>query len=72
MAKYPKMNLISFQKQFSTHEACQNHLFKLKWSTVSAVKNVVMTLILKQKHVSFTYTNASNAVTNQQLQSDLL
>lgn len=31
MANYPKMNLISFQKLFSTHEACQDHLFKLKW-----------------------------------------
>lgn len=31
MVNYPKMNLISFQKLFSTHEACQDHLFKLKW-----------------------------------------
>jgi transposase-like protein len=26
------MSLISFQKQFSTEEACHNHLFTLKWA----------------------------------------
>lgn len=32
MSRYQKMSLISFQKQFSTEEACHNHLFSLKWS----------------------------------------
>ena len=31
MANYQKMSLISFQKQFSSEEACQAHLFTLKW-----------------------------------------
>lgn len=31
MAKYQSMNLLSFQQYFSTEEACQNHLFDLKW-----------------------------------------
>src|SRR5699024_10407257 len=31
MTQHPKMSLIAFQKQFSTHEACHDHLFKLKW-----------------------------------------
>src|SRR5947199_317036 len=32
MAKYQQMSLISFQKQFSTQEACHDYLFSLKWS----------------------------------------
>jgi transposase-like protein len=32
MSKYQQMSLISFQKQFSTQEACHDHLFSLKWS----------------------------------------
>ncbi len=31
MAKYQQMSLISFQKQFSSEEICQDHLFQLKW-----------------------------------------
>ncbi len=31
MARYEQMSLVGFQKQFSTHEACHDHLFKLKW-----------------------------------------
>ncbi len=27
------MNLITFQKKFSIHKACHDHLFKLKWQT---------------------------------------
>ncbi len=34
MSSYQQMSLISFQKQFSTVEACHNHLFSLKWSNV--------------------------------------
>lgn len=32
MTRYQQMSLISFQKQFSTQEACHDHLFSLKWS----------------------------------------
>jgi transposase-like protein len=32
MSRYQKMSLISFQKQFSTEEACHDHLFILKWA----------------------------------------
>lgn len=32
MSKYQQMSLISFQKLFSNEEACQDHLFLLKWS----------------------------------------
>ncbi len=32
MAKYLLMSLFSFQKLFSTEEACHDHLFSLKWS----------------------------------------
>ncbi|MDF0727637.1 IS1595 family transposase [Cytobacillus sp. S13-E01] len=32
MSRYQKMSLISFQKQFSTEEACHDYLFSLKWS----------------------------------------
>ncbi|MGJ9381634.1 IS1595 family transposase [Salipaludibacillus sp. CF4.18] len=31
MAKYQQMSLISFQKQFSSEEICQDPLFQLKW-----------------------------------------
>lgn len=31
MEKYNTMNLYQFQKQFSTEEFCENHLFHLKW-----------------------------------------
>ncbi|MFC0274741.1 IS1595 family transposase [Metabacillus herbersteinensis] len=33
MSRYQQMSLISFQKQFSTEEACHDHLFTLKWSS---------------------------------------
>lgn len=32
MARYQQITLNSFQKQFSTEEACHDQLFSLKWS----------------------------------------
>lgn len=32
MANHQTMSLLSFQKQFSTEEACHDHLYSLKWS----------------------------------------
>jgi len=31
MENYERMTLIQFQKQYATEEACQTHLFNLKW-----------------------------------------
>jgi hypothetical protein len=52
------MSLISFQKKFSTEEACHDHLFTF------LLKNVVTMPILKQKHVSTSFMNAKSAGTN--------
>ncbi|MFZ3591786.1 IS1595 family transposase [Bacillus sp. DJP31] len=32
MTKYQYMNLIAFEKKFSTEKSCHDHLFSLKWS----------------------------------------
>jgi anaerobic ribonucleoside-triphosphate reductase len=62
MTKYQQMSLISFQKQFSTQEACHDHLFSLKGSNGYCCEKCGHDAYFETKTRKTGFMNARNAV----------